>query len=123
MKSPGNRGQACLAAGHVCCVTGTTEYPPLCERYRIPIVVTGFEPLDLLDGIRRTIIQLESGLSYVENAYARVVSEAGNVAAQLVIREVFEPCARTWRGIGSIPNSGLRLRDEYRDWDAKIGLK
>lgn len=119
MKSPGNRVQACLAAGHVCCVTGTAEYPPLCDRYRIPIVVTGFEPLDLLDGIRRTVIQLESGQHFVENAYARVVSEAGNMAAQAVINEVFETCERSWRGIGSIPHSGLRLRSEYRHWDAE----
>ncbi len=120
MQSPTNRVQACLAAGHVCCVTGYWQYPPLCERYRIPIVVTGFEPLDLLDGIRRTVMQLEQGQHFVENAYARVVNEQGNVAAQQVIDEVFVTADRSWRGIGKIPNSGLELRKEFRFWDAAI---
>jgi len=119
MNSPGNRVQAFLAAGHVCCVTGYHAYPPLCEKYGIPIVVTGFEPLDLLEGIRRTVIQLESGQARVENAYARVVSEQGNRAAQQVIEEVFEVTDRGWRGIGVIPYSGWKLRGNYAEFDAE----
>lgn len=120
MNSPANRVNAFLAAGHVCCVTGFSEYPPLCQRYNIPIVVTGFEPLDLLDGIRRAVVQLESGSASVENAYPRVVSEQGNVAAQAVLDEVFEVTDRGWRGIGIIPNSGWRLSEAYRDFDAEL---
>jgi hydrogenase expression/formation protein HypD len=120
MNSPGNRVDAFLAAGHVCCVTGFEAYPALCEQYKIPIVVTGFEPLDLLEGIRRTVIQLESGEARVENAYPRVVSERGNVAAQAVIEEVFEVADRGWRGIGVIPHSGWRLSDAYRQFDAEF---
>jgi hydrogenase expression/formation protein HypD len=120
MNSPGNRVNAFLAAGHVCCVTGFAEYPPLCAQYNIPIVVTGFEPLDLLEGIRRAVVQLESGEAFVENAYPRVVSELGNTVAQAVLDEVFEVTDRSWRGIGAIPYSGWRLRDAYRDFDAEI---
>jgi hydrogenase expression/formation protein HypD len=120
MNSPGNRVNAFLAAGHVCCVTGFSEYPLLCDKYNIPIVVTGFEPLDLLEGIRRAVVQLESGQAFVENAYPRVVSEQGNAAAQAVLEEVFEVTDRGWRGIGTIPDSGWRLKDTYRDFDAEI---
>lgn len=120
MKSPGNRVNGFLAAGHVCCVTGFADYPQLCSQYNIPIVVTGFEPLDLLEGIRRTVIQLENGEARVENAYARVVPEHGNVTAMTVINEVFETSDRKWRGIGVIPGSGWKLRDSYRDFDAEI---
>lgn len=120
MNSPGNRVNAFLAAGHVCCITGTSAYPPLCQRYKIPIVVTGFEPLDILDGIRRAVIQLESGQSFVDNAYPRVVSETGNAAAQAVIDDVFERTDRAWRGIGVIPDSGWRLVKSYRDFDAEF---
>ena len=120
MRSPGNRVNAFLAAGHVCSVMGTWQYPPLAERFRVPIVVTGFEPLDLLEGIRRTVAQLEEGRHSVENAYARVVSERGNEPAQTVIAEVFEPVDRAWRGIGVIPGSGWRLADAYRDFDAEV---
>lgn len=120
MQSPGNRVNGFLAAGHVCCVTGISEYPSLCETYNVPIVVTGFEPLDLLEGIRRTIVQLESGTSHVENAYPRVVTRQGNVAAQAVIGEVFTTTDRNWRGIGMIPKSGWRLSDAYRDFDAEL---
>jgi hydrogenase expression/formation protein HypD len=120
MRSPGNRVSAFLAAGHVCSVMGTWQYPPLAERFRVPIVVTGFEPLDLLEGIRRTVAQLEAGRHEVENAYARVVTERGNEAAQRVIAEVFAPVDRAWRGIGVIPDSGWRLADAYRDFDAEI---
>ncbi|MFM7244905.1 MAG: hydrogenase formation protein HypD [Planctomycetaceae bacterium] len=119
MRSPGNRVQAFLAAGHVCSVMGTWQYPPLAERFHVPIVVTGFEPLDLLEGIRRTVLQLEAGRHEVENAYARVVSERGNEPAQAVIAEVFEPVDRAWRGIGVIPASGWRLAEAYRDYDAE----
>ena len=120
MRSPGNRVNAFLAAGHVCSVMGTWQYPPLAERFRVPIVVTGFEPLDLLEGIRRTVLQLEQGRHELENAYARVVTERGNEPAQAVLVEVFEPVDRAWRGIGVIPASGWRLAHAYRDFDAEI---
>ena len=120
MRSPGNRVNAFLAAGHVCSVMGTWQYPPLAERFRVPIVVTGFEPLDLLEGLRRTVLQLEQGRHELENAYARVVTERGNEPAQAVLAEVFEPVDRAWRGIGVIPASGWRLADAYRDFDAEI---
>jgi hydrogenase expression/formation protein HypD len=120
MRSPGNRVAAFLAAGHVCSVMGTREYPPVAERFRVPIVVTGFEPLDVLEGIRRAVVQLEEGRHEVENAYARVVTEQGNEAAQRVIAEVFEPVDRAWRGIGVIPASGWRLSAAYRDLDAEL---
>jgi hydrogenase expression/formation protein HypD len=120
MRSPGNRVNAFLAAGHVCSVMGTWQYPPLAERFRVPIVVTGFEPLDLLEGIRRTVMQLEQGRHEVENAYARVVTERGNELAQAVVAEVFAPVDRAWRGLGVIPASGWRLADTYRDFDAEV---
>ena len=120
MNSPDNRVQAFLAAGHVCAVTGYTDYPVLCERYHIPIVVTGFEPLDLLEGIRRAVVQLENGEAYVENAYPRVVNERGNVAAHAMIAEVVEVTDRAWRGMGVIPRSGWRLSAAYRDFDAEL---
>jgi len=120
MRSPDNRVNAFLAAGHVCSVMGTWQYPPLATRFRVPIVVTGFEPLDLLEGIRRTVLQLEQGRHELENAYARVVTERGNEPAQAVLAEVFEPVDRAWRGIGVIPASGWRLADAYRDFDAEI---
>jgi len=119
MNSSGNRVQAFLAAGHVCSVMGFRQYHPLVQRYKIPIVVTGFEPLDLLDGIRRTVQQLEKGEAIVENAYSRVVTEDGNTVAQAVIEEVFQVTDRGWRGIGVIPSSGWSLRDAYCDFDAE----
>jgi hydrogenase expression/formation protein HypD len=119
MRSPGNRVQAFLAAGHVCSVMGTWQYPPLAAAYRVPIVVAGFEPLDLLEGIRRAVVQLEAGRAEVENAYPRAVNERGNEAAQRVIAEVFAPTDRAWRGIGVIPASGWRLADAYRRFDAE----
>lgn len=119
MNSPGNRVNAFLAAGHVCCVTGYRAYPKLCDQYRVPIVVTGFEPLDLLEGIRRTVMQLESGKAFAENAYPRVVTEEGNVEAQRAIDDVFEVTDRGWRGIGTIPSSGWCLKEAYRDFDAE----
>ncbi len=119
MRSPGNRVNAFLAAGHVCSVMGTWQYPPVASEFRVPIVVTGFEPLDLLEGIRRTVAQLEAGRHEVENAYPRVVHERGNEAAQRVIAEVFTPVDRAWRGIGVIPGSGWRLADAYAAYDAE----
>ena len=119
MSSPGNQVQAFLAAGHVCSVMGFWEYPPLTAQFRIPIVVTGFEPLDLLEGIRRAVLQLESGRYEVENAYERVVNFKGNLAAQQLLAEVFEVTDRAWRGIGVIPRSGWRLNSEYRAFDAE----
>jgi hydrogenase expression/formation protein HypD len=119
MSAPGNLVQAFLLAGHVCSVMGYWEYPPLAERFRIPLIVTGFEPLDLLDGIRRAVVQLEAGRYEVENAYERVVTFDGNRAAQRLLSEVFERTDRAWRGIGVIPKSGWRLNDDYRDYDAE----
>jgi hydrogenase expression/formation protein HypD len=119
LESPGNQVQAFLAAGHVCSVMGYWEYPPLAEKFGVPIVVTGFEPLDLLDGIRRAVVQLESGRHEVENAYSRVVTFDGNRPAQKLLSEVFEVTDRAWRGIGVIPKSGWRLNADYRDFDAE----
>lgn len=118
MSSPSNRVQAFLAAGHVCSVMGYWQYEPLAEKYHVPIVVTGFEPLDVLAGIHRAVIQLEAGRAEVENAYSRAVQREGNVTAQRVLGDVFEVCDRQWRGIGMIPQSGWTLSDAYRDFDA-----
>lgn len=119
MESPDNRVQAFLAAGHVCTVMGYQQYPPLAAKYRVPIIVTGFEPLDVLEGIRRAVMQLEAGRAEVENAYPRVVSEKGNTAAQAMVADVFEMTDRAWRGIGVIPQSGWRLSERYREFDAE----
>ncbi len=119
LAAPANRVQAFLAAGHVGCVMGYWQYPPIAERYRVPIIVTGFEPLDILEGIRRAVGQLEAGDARVENAYGRVVGFEGNRAAQAMLAEVFEETDRTWRGIGTIPRSGWRLSADYRDFDAE----
>ncbi|PRC47727.1 hydrogenase formation protein HypD, partial [Mycobacterium sp. ITM-2017-0098] len=100
-------------------VMGTDEYPPLCDKYGIPIVVTGFEPLDILEGIRRTVLQLESGRHELENAYPRAVRAEGNAPAKAMLLDVFEVTDRAWRGIGMIPSSGWRLSAEYRDYDAE----
>ncbi|MDQ6714778.1 MAG: hydrogenase formation protein HypD [Actinomycetota bacterium] len=119
MDSPTCRVQGFLAAGHVCSVMGTRQYPPLAEKYQVPIVVTGFEPLDILEGIRLTVLQLEQGRHELENAYARAVVDAGNVPAMAMLEDVFEVTDRTWRGIGMIPQSGWRLSERYRDFDAE----
>jgi hydrogenase expression/formation protein HypD len=119
LRAPRCRVQAFLAAGHVCSVMGTWQYPPLVERFRVPIVITGFEPLDLLEGLRRTVIQLESGRAEVENAYPRAVTAEGNRPAQALLGEVFEVTDRAWRGIGTIPASGWRLSRAYRAFDAE----
>lgn len=118
MRTPTNRVQAFLAAGHVCSVMGYWQYEPLAAQYHVPIVVTGFEPLDVLSGILHTVKQLESGRADVENAYSRAVQREGNTAAQKVLNEVFEVCDRQWRGIGMIPQSGWQLSAGYRAFDA-----
>ena len=118
MQAPNCRVQAFLAAGHVCSVMGTSEYPPLVEQFNVPIVVTGFEPLDILEGIRRTVHQLESGQAFLDNAYERAVPAQGNPAARALLEDVFETTDRGWRGIGVIPNSGWSLAPKYREFDA-----
>ena len=112
-----------LAAGHVCTVMGFSEYIPLSKKYKIPIVVTGFEPLDLLQGILMVVRQLESKIYKVENQYSRVVKEEGNKVAQKIITDVFKVVNQKWRGIGEIPNSGFALKDEYKDYDASRKFK
>ena len=119
LSSPQNRVQGFLAAGHVCTVMGYWQYHELSKKYGIPIVVTGFEPLDLIQGILMTVKQLENGQQVVQNAYPRVVTEEGNKPAQEIINQVFEHCDQKWRGIGVIPNSGLCLRDTYADFNAE----
>jgi hydrogenase expression/formation protein HypD len=119
LSSPENRIQGFLAAGHVCTVMGYHEYIPIAEKYRIPVVVTGFEPVDILLGVQRTIHMLEHGIVGVENAYPRTVNKEGNRAAQELLKEIFEPFDRKWRGIGTIPESGYRLREKYREFDAE----
>ncbi|MBI3607156.1 MAG: hydrogenase formation protein HypD [Nitrospirae bacterium] len=118
LSSRDNRVQGFLAAGHVCAVMGYTEYEPLASRYRVPIVVTGFEPVDILHGVYLCIKQLEEGRAEVENQYVRAVRREGNASAQEMVREVFRVDRRMWRGIGEIPRSGLALRDEYAAFDA-----
>jgi hydrogenase expression/formation protein HypD len=122
LSSPTNRVQAFLAAGHVCAVTGYEQYEPLAARFRAPIVVTGFEPVDILQGISMSVHQLEHGRADVENQYARVVRRAGNPAAQQAMMRVFEVIDREWRGIGLIPRSGYGLRPPYRRFDADEGF-
>jgi hydrogenase expression/formation protein HypD len=119
LSSPYNQVQAFLAAGHVCAVMGYWEYPPLAEEFKVPIVVTGFEPVDLVEGILKAVQQLEANRHEVENAYGRAVTQEGNKSAQDLIDKVFVECDRKWRGIGTIPASGWRLRDEYADLDAE----
>jgi hydrogenase expression/formation protein HypD len=117
--SPYNQVQGFLAAGHVNAVMGYWEYPPIVEKFNIPIVVTGFEPLDIVQGILLTVKQLEEGRAEMENGYKRAVTFDGNKPAQAVINQVFMECDRKWRGIGEIPNSGWRLRPEFADFDAE----
>ena len=118
--SPGNRVQGFLAPGHVCAIQGWREYELIARDFGVPLVVTGFEPIDLLEGILMVVRQLEAGRARVENQYVRAVGRDGNVAAQRVVAEVFETCDRAWRGIGTIERSGLRLRPEYRMHDAEV---
>ena len=119
LESPTNQVQAFLAAGHVCAVMGWTEYEPIAERYHVPIVVTGFEPLDLLEGILMAIRQLEAGTATVENQYARAVRREGNRLAQDTVFRVFDVGERTWRGIGEIASSGYRLKPAFARFDAE----
>jgi len=123
MSSPNCRVQGFLAAGHVCAVMGYEEYFPLASKYHVPIVVTGFEPLDILHGILMVVQQLESGRSEVENQYARAVSRAGNQPAQVLVKRVFRVVPRKWRGIGEIPQSGLGLGEAYTAFDAATKFK
>jgi hydrogenase expression/formation protein HypD len=120
LSSPDNLVQGFLAAGHVCAVMGYQEYEPIAERFGIPIIVTGFEPLDLLQGIYMTLEALEADRTGVENQYVRAVSREGNLPAQELVNKVFETCDRKWRGLGEIPASGLKLRDDYRSFDAEL---
>jgi hydrogenase expression/formation protein HypD len=119
LESPDNRVEGFLAAGHVCAVMGWWEYEPLAERYRVPIVVTGFEPVDLLEGILMAVRQLEQSRHEVENQYVRSVRRDGNRSAQELIARVFQPVDRAWRGLGTIPGGGLALRPEFARFDAE----
>jgi hydrogenase expression/formation protein HypD len=119
VSSPESRIQGFLAAGHVCSVMGYEEYEPLARKYGIPIVVTGFEPIDILQGVYMCIRQLEYGKAEVENQYSRAVQKNGNSAARKVIEDVFEVVPRKWRGVGEISGSGLGLRKEYAEFDAE----
>jgi len=118
LQTRGNRVQAFLGPGHVCAVVGYREYEAIAARYGVPIVITGFEPVDLLEGILMAVRQLEAGQAVVENQYARTVTRDGNYIAREIIHEVFEVTDRKWRGIGAIPKSGYKISYEYRDYDA-----
>ena len=120
LSSRGCRVQGFLAAGHVCTIMGSSEYEPLAAKYRVPIIITGFEPLDILDGVFRCVKQLEQGRAEVENAYARAARAEGNKPAQALIADVFRVVHRRWRGIGEIPQSGLALSERYAQFDAEI---
>jgi hydrogenase expression/formation protein HypD len=119
LQSPLNRVQGFLGPGHVCTVMGYHEYEPIADRFKVPIVITGFEPIDILEGVLMTVRQLETGTHEVENQYPRVVQRDGNRVAQELVNNVFEVCDRKWRGVGSIPKSGYKLRYEFRDHDAE----
>lgn len=119
LQSPANRVQGFLGPGHVCSVIGYADYEPIAKRFHIPIVITGFEPVDLLQGILMAVRQLEAGRAEVENQYARVVSREGNPVARDIVEKVFEVCDRKWRGIGLIPKSGYRLRAEFDNYNAE----
>jgi hydrogenase expression/formation protein HypD len=119
LQSPQNHVQGFLGPGHVCTVMGYREYEPIAARFRVPIVITGFEPIDLLQGVLMTVRQLEEGRAEVENQYPRVVRREGNRAAQDLVNQAFEVCDRKWRGVGSIPKSGYKLRWEFREHDAE----
>ena len=119
LDSPWNRVQGFLGPGHVCAIMGYREYEEISARYKVPIVITGFEPVDLLEGVLMAVRQLEEGRALVENQYARAVTREGNQAAQKLVSSVFEVCERKWRGVGPIANSGYRLREEFRSFDAE----
>jgi hydrogenase expression/formation protein HypD len=120
MESPHVKVNGFLAAGHVCTVMGYWEYYPLVEKYHVPVVVMGFEPVDIARALLMCVKQLEEGRAEVENAYARSALKEGNQSAQNIIKQVFEPCDRAWRGIGVIPNSGYRLRGPFQGYDAEL---
>jgi hydrogenase expression/formation protein HypD len=120
LSDPENKIDAFLAAGHVCTIMGMEEYDPIAEKYKTPIVVTGFEPVDLLQGILMAVHQLENGIYKVENQYARSVQREGNRLAQETIHEVFEISDRMWRGIGTIPQSGYEVKDRYKKYNARL---
>lgn len=120
LESENHRIDGFLAAGHVCTVMGTKEYIPIAEKYKVPVVVTGFEPVDILLGICNTIRMLENNRYGVENAYSRSVREEGNTAARQLLREIFVPVDRRWRGIGNIPGGGLELAEAYTGFDAAL---
>jgi hydrogenase expression/formation protein HypD len=120
LASPQRRVDGFIAAGHVCAIMGTQEYEPLVQKYQVPIVVAGFEPVDLLQAIHMLVKQLEEGRSEVENQYERLVRREGNLPAQALIRQVFEVRDRAWRGIGVIPQSGWGLCQEFADFDAEL---
>jgi len=119
LESPLNRVQGFLGPGHVCAVMGYEEYEPISARFKVPIVITGFEPLDLLEGVLMVVRQLEAGKAEVENQYGRVVTREGNRRAQRLVNQVFEVGDQKWRGVGSIPKSGYKLRSEFREYDAE----
>ena len=119
LSSKSNRVQAFLAAGHVCAVMGYHEYPSIAQKYRVPIVVTGFEPVYLLLGVLAAVRQLEAGQAEVQNSYERAATFEGNQPAQKVMNTIFQPVDRKWRGIGTIPQSGLGLRPEFEGFDAE----
>ena len=120
LSSPHNRVQAFLGPGHVCVIMGAHEYEALVARFHVPIVITGFEPLDILEGVLMVVRQLESGRAELENQYVRAVQSDGNRAAQQIVTGVFEVCDRKWRGVGPIPQSGYRLRPEFQAFDAEL---
>jgi hydrogenase expression/formation protein HypD len=120
LESPDNRVEGFLAAGHVCTIMGWDEYLPIAEKYKVPIVVTGFEPVDLLEGILMAVTQLEEGRHEVENQYVRAVRRDGNVPAREVVERVFRLVDRKWRGVGEIPGSGYSLREEFAELDAEL---
>jgi hydrogenase expression/formation protein HypD len=120
LSAPGNRVQGFLGPGHVCTVMGCSEYVPLAGQFNVPIVITGFEPIDMLEGVLRCVQQLEAGKAETENQYSRAARHEGNPAARKLIDDVFEVCDRKWRGVGEIAQSGYRLRDAYRAHDAEI---
>ncbi len=123
LSSNGNRVQGFLAAGHVCTVMGYWQYQEISQQFKVPVVVTGFEPLDIVKGILMLVRQLEAGRFVVENAYPRVVTFEGNRSAQQIIHQVFTVCDRNWRGIGIIPQSGWKLRPEFSEFDAEQRFK
>jgi hydrogenase expression/formation protein HypD len=119
LDSPNNRVQGFLGPGHVCAISGWTEYEPIVEQYRVPIVITGFEPIDILQGILMCVRQLEQGRAELENAYARAVQREGNVSARHMIDRIFRVRDRAWRGLGVIPQSGFGLSEEFSEFDAE----